>query len=179
MTTYSEVWKGVQDRLREPVLDAILECRDQGYPLVPYFGLRTLSQQNRLYRQSRPLSTIQDKIKELRDKHAPYLADQLAHTPPCKAGYVTNSVGGLSWHNWGLAVDCYLKIGNTPVWSDHPGYTAFGEAVTRRKLKWGGTFKRLRDVGHVQFHLKEPWELYTYPEIDAHFQSQEPRKEHQ
>jgi len=157
--------------LKTTMEKVLKECKEQGYTFIPYQGLRTLKQQNRLYRQSRPLSIIVNKIEELKKAGAPYLADQLEKCPPCNASYATNAVGGLSWHNWGEAVDCFLTIGKNAIWTDHPGYRVFGEAVGRHGLKWGGTFKSFKDLCHVQMNQKEPLDVYSYGEINDHFQS--------
>ena len=167
------IWDKIDDAFREKLENALASCRDQGFNLVPYLGYRTLLQQNKLYRQSRPLSIIQNKIAELKAAGAPYLASQLEACPPCNAGYVTNAVGGLSWHNWGRAMDCYVSVNKKAIWdSSHPGYAAYGEALLNEGLKWGGSFRSLPDYGHAQLDQKEPLDLYSYSEIDQHFQSQ-------
>ena len=84
-------------------------------------GLRTFSEQDKLYAQGR---TSSGKI-------------------------VTNARGGQSYHNYGLAFDCYLTEG---------GKVTFKKAVNSEiakigkdlGLEWGGDWKSLKDMPHFQ-----------------------------
>ena len=84
-------------------------------------GLRTFAEQNKLYAQGR---TTAGKI-------------------------VTNAKGGQSYHNYGLAFDCYLTEG---------GKVTFKKAVNSEiakigkdlGLEWGGEWKTLKDMPHFQ-----------------------------
>ena len=154
----------------------LMACAQKGVKMIPYMGLRTLDQQNRLYRQSRSSQAVLDKASELKREGAPYLSQRLldvgiqSHKPR-----VTNAVGGLSWHNWGLAMDCYWMDGDDKInWDGTAeGYQIYGEMAGKMGLKWGGDFSSLKDCGHVQAPPDEPLDIMSYADIDGHFQSQE------
>ena len=84
-------------------------------------GLRTFAEQNKLYAQGR--TTAGKKV--------------------------TNAKGGQSYHNYGLAFDCYLTEG---------GKVTFKKAVNSEiakigkdlGLEWGGEWKTLKDMPHFQ-----------------------------
>lgn len=84
-------------------------------------GYRTFAEQNKLYNQGR---TTAGKI-------------------------VTNAKGGQSYHNYGLAFDCYLT---------ENGSVTFKKAVNSEiakigkdlGLEWGGDWKSLKDMPHFQ-----------------------------
>lgn len=152
----------------------LLECANKGVKMVPCEGLRTLDEQNRLYRQSRRTEEIRTKMKILTAKGAPYLAQCLTAVGHQKAKpYATNAVGGLSWHNWGLAMDCYWMDGPVVNWDGTgEGYQIYGELAKKIGLKWGATFSSLSDYGHVQGPMHEPADAKSYKEINDHFQLQ-------
>jgi len=147
--------------------------RVTGVDIVPYMGLRTISHQNTLFRQSRSLDEIEKKIALLRKNGAPYLADQLAATAPATGKQVTNVPGGLSWHNWGLAIDFYVPgPSGMPVWDGKdPLYAAAGKVAIGLGLTWGGKFKSFPDYGHVQMPSQEITDKYSYAQVDDHFKS--------
>lgn len=86
-------------------------------------GYRTFDEQNKLYAQGR---TTAGKI-------------------------VTKARGGSSYHNYGLAFDCYLTEG---------GKVTFKKAVNSEiaeigkdlGLEWGGDWKTLKDMPHFQLN---------------------------
>lgn len=86
-------------------------------------GLRTIQQQNQLYAQGR--ST--------------------------KGAIVTNAKGGQSPHNFGCAVDlCPLDANGDMNWNDPKGFAKIGECAKEVGLVWGGDFKSIKDLPHVE-----------------------------
>jgi peptidoglycan hydrolase-like protein with peptidoglycan-binding domain len=85
-------------------------------------GLRTFAEQNALYGQGR--------------------------TRPGKR--VTNAIGGQSLHNYGLALDLAPVIHYAVSWDEHL-YRPYGEWAVEAGLEWGGTWKKFKDLPHVQF----------------------------
>ena len=62
---------------------------------------------------------------------------------------VTNAPPGLSLHNYGWAVDvCPYKNGK-PYWKSSR-WKEIGAMVKKQGLIWGGDWKRLKDVPHIQ-----------------------------
>lgn len=150
----------------------IKELRGRNVIAVPYMGLRTVDHQNTLYCQSRDAATIEAEAARLKQKGCPYLADQLIKSQNVARGKkVTRVVGGLSWHNWGLAVDFYIATpGGMPIWDGQdPQYQILGEVAKSLGFRWGGDFRSLPDWGHIQLPQGEVHEEHTYPEIDRHF----------
>jgi hypothetical protein len=160
--------------LRDPALlepgfrtdvDRLLAAlRDQGYEFRISTTLRTPWQQSRLWRQSRTRATISDRVVMLRSAGAEYLAHVLESVGPQSGKPVTNALPGMSWHQWGLAVDAYLVVDRVAVWdAAHPGYIAL--AITAESLgltsgrSWG-------DAPHVQARMGEPRDM-PLREVDA------------
>lgn len=122
-------------------------------------GLRTYEQQEECYSKGRELKDgfwIVTNEKEI----------------------VTNAKPGYSWHNYGLAADLVLDLD-----AGHPGvkltwqeivdsnkdgandWLTLGMAVMSNGLIWGGSFKTIKDVPHVELHpgieIKDALATYT------------------
>lgn len=67
---------------------------------------------------------------------------------------VTDAKPGRSYHNFGLAAD-YVRLPQATM-SDVEAWEKFGAIVRSCGLVWGGDFKTLRDLGHVQMPGKLP-----------------------
>lgn len=152
----------------------LVRCARQNIMLVPYMGLRTLDQQNKLYRQGRTWAAIEAKIGALYESDAPYLAKKLLDAGP-QGGtkIVTNAIGGYSWHNWRKAIDCYIQNDDkSACWDGQDErYHIYGQEAIAEGLTWGGNFKTLPDYGHIQQPNYEVMETMTIVEINDHFQS--------
>jgi peptidoglycan L-alanyl-D-glutamate endopeptidase CwlK len=86
-------------------------------------GLRTIRQQNQLYAQGR--ST--------------------------KGYIVTNAKGGQSAHNFGTAVDLVPLDDKGGInWNDKQGFKTIGRIAKEQGLVWGGNFKSITDLPHVE-----------------------------
>jgi LAS superfamily LD-carboxypeptidase LdcB len=84
-------------------------------------GLRTFAEQDSLYAQGRT-----------------------------KAGkVVTNARGGQSLHNYGVAVDLAPVINGEISWDDSK-FKQFGQWAIEAGLDWGGSWKRFKDMPHIQ-----------------------------
>lgn len=84
-------------------------------------GLRTIEEQDALYAQGR--------------------------TKPGKR--VTNAKGGQSYHNFALAFDFVIMVGNKIHW-DHPLNIVVVNAFKAAGWKWGGDFKSIVDKPHFE-----------------------------
>lgn len=68
-------------------------------------------------------------------------------------GGVTKARAGRSWHNYGLAADVVFTKGNgTPSWDARHDWAAIGRIGKSLGLTWGGDFKRIKDLGHFEWH---------------------------
>lgn len=74
-------------------------------------------------------------------------------------GIVTNTKGGQSWHNYGLAFDIAMVSSGPkpalgqPSWP--PGkerWAELGALGQSLGLIWGGTFSKIADYGHFEYH---------------------------
>jgi hypothetical protein len=76
---------------------------------------------------------------------------------PKSGNWATNALPGLSWHQYGLAVDCYLvDAGGNPTW-ESPSYAQFGQVGDANGMWWGGHFG---DNDHWQDTKTEPSNAY-------------------
>jgi peptidoglycan L-alanyl-D-glutamate endopeptidase CwlK len=99
----------------------------QGIIIRVIQGLRTIQEQNAMYAEGR--------------------------TAPGQK--VTNAIGGYSWHNFGLAVDCVPGIRGEIPWQPnfdpkHPDFTAMIKAGEAQGLVSGSTWKSIPDEPHFQ-----------------------------
>lgn len=74
-----------------------------------------------------------------------------------KGASVTLAGPGQSYHQYGLAADCAfyrdgkLVISDKTEWAQQ-GYALYGKVAEAAGLVWGGSWKSIRDLGHVELH---------------------------
>lgn len=66
-----------------------------------------------------------------------------------------------SYHQFGLAADCaFLRDGRIVISEKDPwamaGYERYGQVARSLGLVWGGDWRNLRDLGHVELHRPRP-----------------------
>ncbi len=121
-----------------------------------YCTLRTNEEQAILYRQSRPLSEIKAKAKELSDTWGRAdLAKILMDAGPQYGPHVTNAAPGQSLHNYGMAFDAVPMRNGKPVWGtsdadDKRLWTIYGELAEMAGLEWAGNWSTFREFPHCQ-----------------------------
>ncbi|CAB1367535.1 M15 family metallopeptidase [Denitratisoma oestradiolicum] len=156
-------------------VEALLQrCNTEGLPMRPFFTLRSPFEQARLWRQSRSREQIQAQLTMLRARGAPFLAYCIESVGPQHGNPVTNALPGLSWHQWGEAVDCFWLLDGKAEWSatrklgGGNGYRAYAAAAQDLGLTPGGLWPRLKDWPHVQWRSAgSPLKQYGWKEIDA------------
>ena len=153
--------------------DLLAACQDQGVEMRPYFGIRTPFEQAKLWRQSRTREEINKKIAELQDKGAPFLGHCLESVGPQNGPYVTNALPGLSWHQWGEAVDCFWVVAGQAEWSTVKkvnacnGYRVYANCAVQLGVDAGGLWRSLKDWPHVQLRKAgSPTGVWGIDEID-------------
>jgi peptidoglycan LD-endopeptidase CwlK len=82
---------------------------------------------------------------------SPQRQDQLASM----GASVTHAKGGQSYHQFGLAADCaFLLDGRLVISEADPraarGYELYGNIAQSFGLTWGGTWRSIKDLGHVE-----------------------------
>lgn len=147
--------------LRERVIQVAqrLSARQMSFLITD--GVRTFAEQDELYHQGRKLVN-----------GAWMLID-----PVHKTGVVTNAPGGLSNHNYGLAIDSYPVISGR-VYTDIPKkaslefrerfmaiQTAIGEEGEAAGLFWGGRWTNPYDPPHLQLFPQSEMKPRTCLEI--------------
>lgn len=154
----------------ERVLD---RCKDAGVEMVPFYTARSVYEQARLWRQSRSSASIWLKIRALSEAGAPFLSSVLQSVGPQYGRWATNAVPGLSYHNWGEAMDCFVLHCGRALWGDESddelreiaerGYLTYAQIAEDEGLyslyHWG-------DKVHVQSRKGNLLGEYTWPEID-------------
>ena len=153
-------------------------CEESGYPMRQFFTLRSPFEQGKLWRQSRTRQQIEDKVSELKNNGASFLAHCIESIGPQNGRHVTNAIPGLSWHQWGEAVDCFWLVDNGAEWSTERlidgknGYSNYAEIADSMGLNAGGLWRSFQDWPHVQFRSESnPGKLHSLSEIDAAMES--------
>jgi len=120
-----------------------------GIEIIVTQGLRTWAEQDALYAKGRTIPPIG------------------------KRYFVTQSRGGESFHNFGLAVDIVvLDALRKADWDiAHPAWATAGEVGQSLGLVWGGAWKRFKDIPHFEYtaglSLKDCQSLYAGGGIPA------------
>jgi len=157
-------------------VEQLLEnCQFRGIIMKPCDTLRDPYTQARLWRQSRSKAIIQKKINELKEKGAPFLAHCIESVGPQSGPHVTNAIPGLSWHQWGEAVDCYWSAKGSIIWDINAkvnginGYQVYAVEAEKIGLSTGYFWVKYKDSPHVQYRsYTSPLTIYTIIVIDNH-----------
>lgn len=156
----------LEPKFKEKVEILICNCLREGYELVTYFTIRDPWQQAKFWRQSRPWEQIKSAIEYMKGEGAEWLAEILKSVGPQNGRWATNALPGLSWHNWGLAIDSFVKEEGKAVWKAyHPGYRVYAREAIKLDLV-AGYYWRLKDAVHVQEPQEKVLDRYSWPEID-------------
>ena len=146
----------LEGNFRKLVDDLLRACVAAGVQMRPNQGLRDPYVQARLWRQSRSIEEIAAAIDKLKQSNAPFLAECLESVGPQHGSLVTNALPGLSWHQWGEALDCFWVVDAKAEWSTTRkvngtnGYRVYAEKASAIGLTAGGYWPKLKDWGHVQ-----------------------------
>ena len=156
------------------VEDLVSACLARGVEMRPYMATRDPLEQARLWRQSRTREEIDRKVEELHGAGAPFLARCIDAAGTRNGAHVTNSVPGLSWHQWGEAIDSFWVVDGRAEWSTTKkvgginGYQVYAEEASKLGLDAGGLWRRFKDWPHVQLRPSaSPLGAMSLPEIDA------------
>jgi len=143
--------QGMQDKVHV----VLNECRDQGVDLLVTSTFRSLEDQARLFRKTRTLFEISQKILVLRGLGFDFLADILGQVGP-QAGqlglHVTWAGPGESWHNYGLAFDVVVvRLGKLD-WDpeNDPDWETYVCTVERFGLESAARWLKHREWPHAQ-----------------------------
>ncbi len=125
---------------RAKVDAALATLAAEGLIFKPYNTLRDPVYQARLWRQSRSAAILDQQIQQLKDAGCDFMVACFAKAGLASGPWATNALPGFSWHQYGLAVDCYLEDARgQPVW-ESPSYGRFGQVGDANGMWWGGHF---------------------------------------
>ena len=173
MSDRKKILESLEDDFQLLAEILIDNCLKRRIKMIPYFGIRTPYKQAELWRQSRSTAEINRKIRFLESKDAKYLAHCIDSVGPQYGGTVTNAIPGLSWHQWGLALDCFWELRGKAEWSISAhdasglnGYLVYASEAKKLGLTAGGYWQSLKDWPHVQAKKQSnPLRAYSYAEI--------------
>lgn len=160
-------------KFRDKIEGLLSACEASSYTMRPFFTLRTPFEQGKLWRQSRSREEVEAKIAELQDNGCAFLAHCIESVGPQNGRHVTNAIPGLSWHQWGEAVDCFWLVDGKAEWSTtkkidgQNGYFNYAYVAESMGLTAGGFWPSFKDWPHVQLHKgSTPLKVFTMQEID-------------
>jgi peptidoglycan L-alanyl-D-glutamate endopeptidase CwlK len=152
-------------------------CLNRGIEMRPNEGLRDPFVQAKYWRQSRTKEAIQRKIDELKNEGADFLAHCIESVGPQHGDPVTNSISGLSWHQWGEALDCFWVVNGKAVWSITTvvnglnGFMVYADEAKKLGLDAGLFWASLQDAPHVQLRkTSNPSKLFSVQQINQTMQ---------
>lgn len=152
-------------------------CAAINLDMRPTQGLRNPYDQARYWRQSRSSQTVADEIAYLQSKGAHFLAHVIQSVGPQNGPHVTNAIPGLSWHQWGEAIDfAWFENGHEVPYADsvvngRKGYELYAQEAKKLDLEAGYFWGKFQDGPHVQLsHAASPLVKYSLIEIDAEMQ---------
>jgi len=155
------------------VENLIAKCEAQGVEMRPSTAVRTAFDQARLWRQSRASEEIAQKIADFKSHSATFLAFCLESVGPQHGDPVTNAPPGLSWHQWGEALDCFWVVDGKAEWSTLKkvnglnGYHVYADAAETLGLTAGGHWTGFKDWPHVQLRkASSPAKVLSLQQID-------------
>lgn len=146
----------------------LARCEKRGHILRPFFTVRDVYEQAKLWRQSRPWPQIEAAINDLTREGTVWLAGVLESVGPQSGKWATNALPGQSWHQHGKAVDCFVlnQETNTAIWdSKHEGYRLYAKEAVTLGLDAGYYWQR-RDAVHVQKAAGRVMDRYSWAELD-------------
>jgi peptidoglycan L-alanyl-D-glutamate endopeptidase CwlK len=159
--------------LKPKVQELLSKCLSRGVEMRPSATLRDPFEQARLWRQSRSREEIERKIARLREAGAPFLADCIKRVGPQSGRPVTGAAPGLSWHQWGEALDCFWVVNGEAEWDANRlsngvnGYRVYAGEALQLGLTAGGFWPRFKDWPHVQLRpANSPTDVMTLAEIN-------------
>lgn len=163
----------VNPELKEKVIKVIKQCQLKGCIMRPSNGLRDPFEQGKLWRQSRSIEEITTRINMFKKQGVNFLAYCLESVGPQHGIKVTNTPPGLSWHQWGEAVDCFWLVNDKAEWSPDilikgvNGYHIYTDAALDIGLNPGGIWND-KDWPHVQIRDKDigVLDVYNIQDVD-------------
>ena len=131
-------------KLRQTAIDAWTEAQAAmpgNVQIIVTQGLRTFAESDALYAQGR--------------------------TTP--GPIVTNSAGGKSYHNYGLAWDFEMLTNGKSDWVVGPNWMKVVEIMKKHGMAWGGDFQSIKDNPHFENRFGYNWRSLLEMHNDGKF----------
>jgi hypothetical protein len=132
-----------------------------GHRINPYYGIRTLAEQARIWRRSRSTAEVNALMDTLKSHNCPYALSVLKSVGPQKMAPWGTNTYMYSYHLIGKACDMFVD-GDM---AGGPVYDVLAAEALKVGLTPGRNFSH-PDSGHVQLGSKELPTLYTMAEMD-------------
>lgn len=163
--------------LKSKVLTLQKNCSAFGPEMRANTGLRDPFVQGRLWRQSRSIEEIKSQIGQFKSQGAFFLAHCIESVGPQHGKHVTDTPPGISWHQWGEAIDFFWLVDGEAMWSTtklidgHNGYKVLADEAEKLGLTAGGHWNKFKDWPHIQLRKESnPAKLHLVKEIDTEMQ---------
>jgi hypothetical protein len=151
------------DQTFAPLLrELIINMKAKGHSINPYYGLRTLTEQAKIWRRSRSTAEVNSMCTKLEDNNCPYALSVLKAVGPQKTAPWGTNTYMFSYHLVGKAADMFVD-------GDMAGGDVY-DILAKESLKIGltpGRYFSTPDSGHVQLGSKELSHIYTMAEMDV------------
>lgn len=155
--------KKLQPEFRKKVEQLIINCSEKKIIIRPYTTRRSIWLQAQLWRQSRSIVKIEKEITRLKNSNANFLAYVIRNVGPHDGLLRTMAIPGLSWHQYGLAVDCYCERNGQAVFDrEYIGYKIYREEGLKLGLFLGPEW----DWCHLQAEEGSPEDHWDIEEIN-------------
>lgn len=144
------------------LVQLITRMQSLGHIINPYYGIRTLADQARIWRRSRSTVEVNDMFDTLCANECPYALSVLKSVGPQKGAPWGTNTYMFSYHLLGKAVDLFVD-------NDMKGGPVY-DVLAKEALSVGltpGRYFSTPDSGHVQLGSKELTKTYTMPEMDV------------
>lgn len=175
----SNIIKSLNPEFGAKIIELLEILKSKNIIMVPYYGLRSVKNQATLWCRGRNLNEINEQIQflkitgfincaDLLKKERDVLYDPLNKENVSNYDIVTKALPGASWHNYGEAIDCFLKDNETniPIWdSNDERYEVYANTAQTLGLTAGYYF-RMKDAVHIQHYKQEVDKKYTKDEIE-------------
>jgi hypothetical protein len=146
-------------------------CAKRGVTMTPFFTLRGPAVQGRLWAQSRSVIQIERQRLAMEATGATWLSSFLRYKYAKTGPAVTNALPGMSWHQWGEAIDCFvLGPDGKAIWdARNPAYRVYAEEAQKLRLEAGGLWLRFPDAVHVQLRAANSplKDNMTWPQVEV------------
>lgn len=176
--TNQQILSTLESEFAEKITIILNNCEQLGATFVLRSGNRNTFTQAVYWRRSRSNEEIDEKIKMLQNEQADFLAYCLYSVGEQQGPYVTDALPGLSWHQYGLAVDCAWILDSKVCWDNENlynginGYEILAEEAKKTGICSGHEWKDFRDSGHLQANFyTSPLAIYSLEKIDELMQA--------